>query len=133
MGFVSSGIREAILIHRDGTFLGRHPLVNPSPVDWAAQARALIDLMDAVGASFDSAPEQLRDLQFEDLTLHLEVGDQLILVSIVEGRVRPALARRVRACLVDVEMNFHAALASWDGRPERFAGIDRMLRGLVDG
>lgn len=133
MGFVSSRIQEAILIHRDGTFLGRYPLVSRSPVEWAAQARALLDMMNAVGASFSARPEGLQDLEFEGVTLHLDIGGRLILVSVVEGRVRPALARRLRQFLEDLEVEYHATLATWAGRPEGFDDLDRILRHLVEG
>jgi hypothetical protein len=128
---VPSDVQEAILIHRDGTFLGRYPLLSPSPVDWSAQARALLDMMNSVGASLASAPHALRDLQFEDTTLHLEIGEQLILVTVIVGRVRPSLVRRLRAFLEDLELNYRDALAHWEGRPEGFVGLDRFLRRIV--
>ena len=126
-------MQEAILIHRDGTFLGRYPLFSPTSVEWAAQARALLDMMDALGMSFSSAPEGLHDLEFEGTTLHLEVGEHLILATVVDGRVRRSLARRLRDFLENLEMNYHTVLANWAGRYETFEGLDSLLRGLVVG
>ncbi len=132
-GCVSSGVTEAILLHRDGTFLARYPLLAPSPVEWAAQARALLDMMAAVDASFGPGTGGLRELEFGDTTLRVDVSPQLVLVTIVSGRVRPALVRRLADLLVDLELNYRTALANWKGRAEDLVGVDKFLRGLVAG
>ena len=132
-GFVSSRVVEAILIHRDGTFLARCPLVARDAKDWAAHARALLELMETVNTSFGSASNELRELTFGDTTLRIEVSPHLVLAVVVRGRVRPGLVRRLRAALDDVEFDYHAALAGWTGRPEALAGVGAFLQRLVGG
>jgi hypothetical protein len=128
---VSSGISEALLIHRDGTFLARYPLLVPSAGDWVAQARALIEMMNRVNASLGPGPSELQELTFGDTALRLELSAHLVLMAVVAGPVRPALVRRLRGVLEDLEMNYHAALTAWTGRPADLVGVDAFLRHLV--
>ncbi len=130
---MSSGVTEAILLHRDGTFLARYPLLAPTSVEWAAQARALLDMMAAVDASFGSDSGGLHELEFGDTTLRVAVSPRLVLVAVVQGRVRPALVRRLGDLLEDLELNYRTALSNWRGRPEDLAGVDVFLRVPVSG
>lgn len=130
---MSSGVTEAILLHRDGTFLARYPLLAANSVAWAAQARALLDMMAAVDASFGSEKGGLHELEFGETTLRVDVGPRLVLVTVVQGRVRPSLVRRLAVLLEDLELNYRSALAAWRGHSEDLAGVDTFLRGLVTG
>lgn len=130
---MSSRIAEAVLIHRDGTFLARYPPMTPDAGDWAAHARALLEMMETVNASFGSRSNELRELTFGEATLRIEVSPHLVLAAVVLGRVHPALVRQLRAVLDDLELNYHGPLARWTGRPQDLAGVASFLRPLVAG
>ena len=128
---MAPAIEEAILVHRDGTFLSRYPLLATTGVDWAAQAQSLFDVMDAVGASFHAGPGDLRDLQFDTGTLHFTVGHVLILVTLVQGRPGAFLRRRLMNFLEDLEERYEVALSRGRVRPEDLPEIGVYLRHLV--
>lgn len=126
-------IEEAILIHRDGTFLCRYPQRTTTEIDWVTQARALLDMMDALGTTFDSAADALADLRFGDTTLHFTVGGSLLLVTVIRGRVGGSLARRLTSFLEELELAHWSVLGHWSGRPEALEVARDDLRRLVEG
>jgi len=128
---MAPAIEEAILIHRDGTFLGRYPLATTGEIDWSVKAPGLIRAMDAMGKSLELAAPELRELRFEDVTVRFTVGKALILVSVVRGRVRRPLAEQMQAFVGDLEAAYGSVLAGWDGDPSGFRGVDAHLKRLV--
>lgn len=125
-------IEEVILLQRDGTFLGRYPLVSAGGADWAAKARALLGMVNALGTSLDSGAEQRQEIAFGDTTIHFTVGTGLILVSVVQGRMKRSLARKLESFLEDLELIYRDALRDGEARPEAFVGVTDRLRHVVE-
>ncbi len=121
-------------IHNTGLLLSK-----VENVDFHLDADIFTSMLTAVGmfvkdslSELGTGAEYLEELKYGEFNLVVKMGNLVTLVAVMEGKSNGFLHRDLKNLIVEVEEKYGEVLKAWDGNTESVAGIEKMLRSMVE-
>ena len=94
--------------------------------------RILTATQQFIKDSFDHSDDLcLKKLKLRDGGIFLEKGIKVYLAVIHAGDLSQEQHKKVVNIIKDIESDYQEEITTWDGRPNRFKGIDKKLQSLM--
>jgi hypothetical protein len=74
----------------------------------------------------------LRSIKYEDNTIVMAGGQMIYMAAVVYGNPDAALPEVLEATVAQLEATYAPTIETWDGDPSVFAGIEDVLRPIID-
>jgi hypothetical protein len=126
-------VLEIFLIHNDGRLI-LYETVDPKlKLDKDAVGGMLTAIQDFIESAFwgEGAREGIQELQYRKFRILIEHGIQLFIAVACMGKASLLFRRRMRKVLRRIDKRYSAVLEEWDGDPDRFEGVELLLKPLI--
>jgi len=124
-------VEEVLVVLGDGRLIG---------ASWREDSRSKdADLMSGMLVAIQGIAREglerggmLRSIKYEDNTIVMAGGQMLYMAAVVYGNPDAALPEVLEATVGQLEATYAPVIETWDGDPSVFAGIEDVLRPIVD-
>jgi hypothetical protein len=124
-------IEEVLVVLGDGRLIG---------ASWREDSRSKdADLMSGMLVAIQGIAREglerggmLRSIKYEDNTIVMAGGQRLYMAAVVYGNPDAALPEVLEATVGQLEATYAPVIETWDGDPSAFAGIEDVLRPIID-
>lgn len=124
---------QVLLVHREtSTLLCHAHAATVAPGDPDLISAMLSAIQDFVGDSFaDGERQVLKVARFEDFSLHVTVGPQLVLAALVRGEAPAEFQAQLERTLEQAHLDSSRALEEFDGDVTPFEPLTGLLEGCL--
>ena len=124
-------VDETFVIYNDGRMLAHSTRRLKPGMDDQVLSSMFVAIQDFIKDSFkDETSFTLRKLDFGDKSVLIEKGDHLFLAVVLHGKASKKVAKKMKDVLDDIEDEFSAILADWDGDLDQVRGVTDMVSRL---
>jgi hypothetical protein len=124
-------VEEVLVVLGDGRLIG---------ASWREDSRSKdADLMSGMLVAIQGIAREglerggmLRSIKYEDNTIVMAGGQLIYMAAVVYGNPDAALPEVLEATVAQLEATYAPLIETWDGDPSAFAGIEDVLRPIID-
>ena len=136
-GAAAAGVPTVHIVEEVLVVLGDGRLIAAS---WREDSRSKdADLMSGMLVAIQGIAREglerggmLRSIRYEDNTIVMAGGQLLYMAAVVYGNPDAALPEVLEATVGQLEATYAPLIETWDGDPSAFAGIEDVLRPIID-
>ena len=127
-------IEDAFLVYRDGVLIAHLSRSLLREKDEDVLSGMLTAVQEFVREAFQYGENRdLQQLDFGDYRILIERGKFVYLAVVYSGEESPAIRKKVRAVIANVEKQFGDVLAKWDGDMDQVVGARDLIRDTLIG